>query len=162
MTRKKISAGTLVPAHFLTYATIFLQVFPHRSPPTKREWVLHIKQAGVGAGYVNARGRGRYSSDGRTSVLYSECRGFEACYRLQTAVPCCTVRTRTWHCRMSVLKNDASASGGCIRSRAQNMAGSFQEAGACTGAVFRTATVTVPRKPVRPVAFFKKGWWNEP
>ena len=52
MTRKKISAGTLVPAHFLTYATIFLQVFPHRSPPTKREWVLHIIMAGVGAGYV--------------------------------------------------------------------------------------------------------------
>lgn len=35
--------------------------------------------------------------------------------------------------------SDASASGGCICSRAQNMAGSFQEAGACTGAVFRTA-----------------------
>ena len=60
MTRKKISAGTLVPAHFLTYATIFLQVFPHRSPPTKREWVLHIIMAGVGAGYVETGGRQIY------------------------------------------------------------------------------------------------------
>lgn len=131
-----------------------------RVPPTAGSGYYISNRQGWEPGMWTQGGRGRYSSDGRASVLYSECRGFEACYRLQTAVPCCTVRTRTWHCRMSVLNNDASASGGCIRSRAQNMAGSFQEAGACTGAVFRTATVTVPRKPERPGAFFKKGWWN--
>ena len=36
-------------------------------------------------------------------------------------------------------ENDAQASGGCIRSRGQNMAGSFQAIGAGTDAVFRTA-----------------------
>ena len=161
MSGKIAKAGTFVPAFSIVWDMVLLQECS-AGASYRREWVLHIKQAGAGAGYVETGGKGRYSSDGRASVLYSECRGFEACYRLQTAVPCCTVRTRTWHCRMSVLKNDASASGGCIRSRSQNMAGSFQEAGACTGAVFRTATVTVPRKPVRPGAFFKKGWWNEP
>lgn len=56
MSGKIAKAGTFVPAFSIVWDMVLLQECS-AGASYRREWVLHIKQAGAGAGYVETGGK---------------------------------------------------------------------------------------------------------